>query len=475
MKHPVRPVALTFPIALLALAGCAAVPGAPTATPDAVATPAQWHTPLPHGASVTDLRNWWQSLGDPVLVELISAAQNASPSVASAQSRVLQARATVHSTGAANRPSLDASLSGLRGVSGENTVATSTAQATLQASWELDLFGANRQANAAAQARMQGAQAQWHEARVSVAAEVANLYFNWATCQQILYATRGDASSRAETARVQDLAARAGLVASASVALAQAAAAESNTRATQQQTRCDSTKKALVALTATPEDVLQAQLKAAQAQTAQKAMIGVAQVPAHMLAQRPDVYAAQREVAAASADVGAALAARYPRLVLTGSVGSASSRSALRDADVSTWSIGPVTLTLPLVDGGRRSANQAAAQARYEEAAALYRAKARQAVREVEDALLALQSTESRMNDAQRASAGYARALEAQQAGYRAGTVNLLELEEARRATLASQSAWHALELERAEAWIGLYRALGGGWSLEAEPAPPTR
>jgi outer membrane protein TolC len=127
-----------------------------------------------------------------------------------------------------------------------------------------------------------------------------------------------------------------------------------------------------------------------------------------------------------------------------------------------------------LLDGGRRSANQAAAQARYDEAAALYRAKARQAVREVEDALLALASTESRMTDAQRASAAYATALQANEAGYRAGALSLLDLEESRRATLAAQSAWHALAFERTEAWIGLYRALGGGWTLGADLAPTT-
>ena len=471
MKLPTRLVSL---LALGALTGCATAPNADTAAAASLPTPAQWHAPLPHSASVTDLRNWWQSLGDPVLVELITAAQAASPSVASAQSRVLQARATVRGTDAASQPNLEASLSGLRGVSAANPTPATTGQAALQASWELDLFGGNRLANAAAGARLQGAQAQWHEARVSVAAEAATLYFQWTTCQQILATLRSDATSRAQTARLHELASRAGLMASGTAALAQASAAESNTRATQQQTLCESTRKALVALTAIPEEALQTKLNAAQAPTSQNAMISVARVPAEVLAQRPDVYAAQREVAAASADVGAALAARYPRLVLTGSVGSASSRSALGDSDISTWSIGPVSLTIPLVDGGRRSANQAAAQARYDEAAALYRAQARQAVREVEDALLALTSTESRMADARRASAAYATALQANEAGYRAGSLSLLDLEESRRATLAAQSAWHALALERTEAWIGLYRALGGGWTLGTDAAPST-
>jgi NodT family efflux transporter outer membrane factor (OMF) lipoprotein len=472
MKLPTRLVSL---LAVCALTGCATAPNADTAASAAsLPTPAQWHATLPHGASVTDLRNWWQSLGDPVLVELITAAQTASPSVASAQSRVLQARSTVRGTDAASQPNLEASLSGLRGVSAANPAPATTAQVALQASWEVDLFGGNRQASAAAGARLQGAQAQWHEARVSVAAEAATLYFNWTTCQQILATLRSDAASRAQTARLQELASRAGLMASGAAALAQASAAESNTRATQQRALCDSTRKGLVALTAMSEEALQTKLNAARAQTSQNAMISVARVPAEVLAQRPDVYAAQREVAAASADVGAALAARYPRLVLTGSVGSASSRSALGDSDLSTWSVGPVSLTIPLLDGGRRSANQAAAQARYDEAAALYRAKARQAVREVEDALLALASTESRMTDAQRASAAYATAFQANEAGYRAGALSLLDLEESRRATLAAQSAWQALAFERTEAWIGLYRALGGGWTLGADPAPTT-
>ena len=119
-------------------------------------------------------------------------------------------------------------------------------------------------------------------------------------------------------------------------------------------------------------------------------------MPADVLAQRPDVFSAGRDVAAASAEVGSAQAARYPRLALSGSIGAAQARALGTTVTLDTWSIGPLSLSLPLFDGGRRAANVEAAQARYDEAAALYRAKVRQAVREVEEALVNLQSSRAR-------------------------------------------------------------------------------
>ncbi len=117
-------------------------------------------------------------------------------------------------------------------------------------------------------------------------------------------------------------------------------------------------------------------------------------LPAQVLAQRPDVYNAEREVAAASADVASAQAQRYPRLTLSGSVGAAQVRMGGVTTDLNTWNyIGPLALSVPIFDGGRRAAQTDAAQARYDEAASQYRAKVRQAVSEVEQALVRLQST----------------------------------------------------------------------------------
>ena len=188
-------------------------------------------------------------------------------------------------------------------------------------------------------------------------------------------------------------------------------------------------------------------------------------MPADALAQRPDVFSAARDVAAASADVGSADAQRYPRLSLGGSIGASNFRSSGVSASLSTWSIGPLALSVPLFDGGRRAADVQAAQARYDEAAALYRAKVRQAVREVEEALVSLQSTAAREGDAQTAVAGYRAAFTGTEARFQSGLASLVELEDARRSQLAAQTTQISLQRERLSAWVALYRAMGGGWT----------
>jgi outer membrane protein TolC len=176
-------------------------------------------------------------------------------------------------------------------------------------------------------------------------------------------------------------------------------------------------------------------------------------------------------VAAASAEVGSAQAQRYPRLSLSGSVGSAWVRANGVTTDLNTWTIGPLALSVPLFDGGRRAALTDAAQARYDEAATLYRAKVRQAVSEVEQALVRLQSTAERNASARTAAEGYRASFDATEARWRGGLASLVELEDARRTALAAENALVALQHERQAAWIALYRAAGGGWDGSAAVA----
>jgi NodT family efflux transporter outer membrane factor (OMF) lipoprotein len=294
---------------------------------------------------------------------------------------------------------------------------------------------------------------------------VATRYFSFRTCEQLADVLQSDTRSRRETARLTDLTAKAGFAAPATAALAGASAAESNARALQQQAQCASDVKALVALTAIDEPQLRDLLKPAAQGNPQAAMPLVTVLPAALLTQRPDVYAAEREVAAASGDLGATQAQRYPRLTVGGSIGALNFSNGAGTTDLTTWSIGPVSLSLPLFDAGKRAANVDAAVARYDESAAIYRGKVRQAVREVEDALLSLSSTEARQADAAAALSGYAASFEATRARYAAGSASLPELEDARRSQLNAQSTLLQLELERTTAWINLYRALGGGWT----------
>jgi NodT family efflux transporter outer membrane factor (OMF) lipoprotein len=444
------------------LAGCA-VPGpAPTAAADA---PRQWYAPLPHNGTLAELATWWQQFDDPLLVELIESAQAASPTVASAVSRIRQARATRIAAGAALLPTLDAVGSAARGNAQPPVPLATTVQAGLQTAWEIDLFGANRAVARAAQERLDAARAGWHEARVSVAAETANSYVSLRTCEQQLVVAGNDARSRAETARLSQLSAQAGFTAPATAALARASAAEGAARVTQQRSQCEIERKALVALTALPEPQLRAKLAPPWSEPSQATALAVSVVPAQVLAQRPDVYQAEREVAAASAEVGSAQAQRFPRLSLSGSIAAGSVHTGGVSTDLQTWSIGPLAVTLPIFDGGRRAANVAAAQARYQEAAALYAARVRQAVREVEEALVNLESARLRGEDARVATEGYRISFAATEARYRSGLASLVELEDARRTALAAETAWVTLQRERVAAWIALYRAMGGGWA----------
>jgi hypothetical protein len=112
------------------------------------------------------------------------------------------------------------------------------------------------------------------------------------------------------------------------------------------------------------------------------------------------VFAAERDVVVASAQVGSAKAQRYPRLTLSGSVGALRFSSMGREANLDTWSFGPLAVTLPLFDGGQRQANVRSAEAAYAQSVSVYRGKVRQAVREVVEALVNLQSTDARKQDA---------------------------------------------------------------------------
>jgi multidrug efflux system outer membrane protein len=458
MRKQLRLIAtLCLPLGLgLGLSGCALTrPPAQVEAP----LPAQWHAPLPHGGSLASLADWWRQLDDPLLVELITAAEAASPNVASAAARVAEARSTRVQAGAALLPSLDGTASASRGVSGSSAGAggsggsggagssgssgsgnsstsgiapVTTLQAGLQSKWEIDLFGRLRADRDAAEAKQNSADAKWHDARVAVAAETANAYFAERACREQLRVAESDTRSRAETSRLTDLSARAGFTSPADAALARGSAADASGRLTQQRASCAVQRKALVALSGIDETTLAQKLVASPAQRVLPAVGSIASVPAQAISQRPDVYAAELGVASASAEVGSAEAERYPKLTLSGSIGRMQFRTDGVRQSLDTWTVGPLSLTVPLLDGGARIANRDAAKARYAEAVSAYRANVRQAVREVEEALVNLDATDARTTDADSAVQNYQASFNATQARYSSGLASLFELEDSR-------------------------------------------
>ena len=193
-------------------------------------------------------------------------------------------------------------------------------------------------------------------------------------------------------------------------------------------------------------------------------------MPADLLAQRPDVLNAERNVAAASFEITANEAQRYPRLSLAGNIAlsyDSFSRTFSKNKstlDGLTWSIGPLAVSLPVFDAGVRAANIQNAKAQYEASKVTYESVTRNAVREVEEALATLNSTAQRFENASKAAEGFKISLDATEARNKASLGNLFELEEARRASLQATNNLLILENERVLAWISLYRAMGGGW-----------
>ena len=456
-------------VCAVALAACSL-----TMPPSSVTAPApvEWNAPLPHGGLLTDLRDWWTAQDDPILLALIDGAQALSPTVAVALSRVEMARANEATARAALLPGVTAGLSAGRSVSLPATPAATSTALTLQTSWEIDVFGAARVARVAAAGQTQGSRAQWHDARVSVAAEVASTYYALAHCWKTHALAEQDLASRQRSRDISARSLQAGMLAPAAYAQVQAEVAQSQLRLVQHSSQCDLYTKALVALTGEDEALVRSVMRALVLPD-DLTGFSVTRIPAQALVQRPDVFAAEHDVALASAQIGRAKARRWPGLSLGGSIGALRYGSAGVDTDITTWSFGPLALTLPVFDAGQRAALVDAATADYVAAVTTYRAKVRQAVREVEEALVVLDSAVQRETDTRAVLDARLQNLGAAQNRERNGLASTLEVEEARRAGLAAQADVLALQLERKRAWVALYRAAGGGWERPApEPAP---
>jgi len=427
--------------------------------------PKAWQEPLPHEGEQLTLISWWAQFNDPVLIELVEQSQKQSNTMAQAALRIAQSRALLITADAAALPTLNATGNVSRGTYqlGGPVIVATTSQAQLQAGWEIDLFGGLARASEASRARLAAQVANWHEARISVAADTANLYTNFRGCEQLFHLARTDAQSRAQTARLTQELARTGFQSPAVAALARASAAEAQSRVVAQRADCDLLIKAIVALTAIPEPELRRQLVKGTRVLPTPAMPVVNRIPAQVLLQRPDVAAAERELAAASADIGVREAERFPRLSLLGNIGPLSFETAMGSITATSWSIGP-SLSLPIFDGGRRAANVETAKIAYEVAATQYRTQARRAVKEVEEALVRLDSLHQRESESLNASKGYRESLQAAQERYKFGLSSILDLEETRRLSVNADNILAIVRRERVSAYIALYRAVGGGW-----------
>ena len=456
----------------VALGGCAAV--GPDYSEPQLAVPAGWSAGT--GTDAMDavlLARWWHGFGDPVLDRLVADALAANLDLAQARARLREARARRGVAGAALMPSVDASLSGSRSRSSGQSGSGSTRElysAGFDASWELDVFGGVRRSVEAAQADLEASVESLSDTRVSLAAEVALNYIDLRTAEQRLAIAEESIASRGENHQIIRWRQQAGLV--SELDLAQATTDLESTRAVLPPLRTAVTeaKNRLAVLLGRNPGELESLVHADRPIPLAAGEI-VAAIPADTLRQRPDVRVAERRLAAQTARLGEAEAARYPSFRLSGSLGlEALELDALADRDANTHSLFG-GITAPVFNAGRIAANIEIQDALVEQARLAYRAAVLAALEEVENALTAVANTDARRAKLAEAAAAARTTLAIAEYRYASGLADFLSVLDAQRTQLSLDEQLAGSTGELARAQIRLYKALGGGWSTEPLPA----
>ena len=475
MRGPSRPT-LGLCLTLL-LAGCAAV--GPDYVPPKLSdagVPGQWTSGSDMAGSDKAVANtspafqWWAELDDPLLNQMVTEGFRTSPTLDIAVARVSQARAAYAGTRAAELPAITGDAESERSASDSSGKPSTDSWLSTNASWEIDLFGAVRRGNEGAAARAAAQQATLADVRVSLAADITDAYLSFRACQSNVALSEQDVVSREATEKLTAASVTEGFTAPYQAIRSKASVAEAKTQLASTRAYCARQENLLTRLTGIPRPELMKQLAGKPTGLDRLPVprhFGVA-IPAQSLTQRPDIRAAERKVAAASAYIGLAEADRYPRLTLNGSLGYEVEGTGGGALSFGTWSFGP-SLSLPIFDGGRRKANVDIAKARYDEALAEFKAKARNAIQEVEDALTRYAAAHERAENARVSANQYQQFFKTVEIRYREGASNLLELEDARRSMLDAQQTLLNVMQERLQAWVALNRATGGAAQYEPE------
>lgn len=455
---------------VFALSGCAAVSPLQDAAP-LRDLPAHWSAPSTTVTSPDSLVQWWARFGDPLLAQLVTQALQANTSIVSAQAALRQARALSDVAGAALWPTLGSSASAQRSKAGHND-AGSLFKAGLDANWELDVFGANRSALQGSEASARASAANLGDVQVSVAAEVALNYVTLRNAQARLLIASANLASQQETLQITQWRQQAGLVTALEAEQARASVEQTRAQLPALQTAIEQSRHAIAVLTGQPPTAL-AQTLAAAGPVPQAGVDIALNIPAETLRQRADVRAAEYQVLAAAARVTQADAARLPSFQLGGSIGLSALTLGSLTSGASVVSALLAGVSMPVFDGGAARAQVQAQQAAMDQAQSAYRAAVLTALRDVEDALVALRGDRERLLRLQAAAeaAGNAALLARQR--YGSGLVDFQTVLETQRTQLSTQDSVATASAEVSADHIRLYKALGGGWLPDAETRTP--
>jgi len=455
------------------LAGCAGLN--PDYTRPAVDLPQAWRDAPAEGVRAQEAP-WWKVYGDPVLDRLIDEALANNASVMLALARVDEARAALGATSAEQLPYVTASANRNRTRLSQRGATPlppgfdpehNDTRVSADVSYEIDLWGRLRNATQAARAELLATEAARETVRIALTSDVAQGYFALRALDAQLAATRRSLATRTEALELQKKRAQLGDISEYDYRQLEAdVAAERAQVPVLEQQRAQQENALAVLLGRSPRAIYEGALEAGTDPEEQTVAIVVpAGLPSDLLLRRPDLVQAEQTLIAANARVAVARAAYFPRISLTGSLGSESvALSDLFTGPAGIWQAA-IAVSQPIYGGGRFDAQVEAAGARERQALAWYRLAIQNAFRDVRNALVAQAKARERLAAEGDRAAALRTTLRFARLRYVNGMTSQLEVLDAERNLLAAeQNRIDALRAQRA-AIADLFKALGGVWS----------
>ena len=462
-----KPFRLTLLAVAISLAGCAVGPAyqRPSVPESAAFKELEGWVPAAP-ADALERGPWWQLFGDPELDSLVGAIEVSSQNVAVAAANYAAARAAVQQQRAALFPSVSLGLSADRsGVRGQG--ADSSYRLNLGGSWEPDVWGRLRAGVTSAQAGAEASAADLASARLASQGELASNYFTVrALDAQSALLVRTISGYERELQITQNRF-NVGIAARTDVLQAQTQLANARSEALSLRRQRDQFEHAIAVLVGKAPSQFALAPRPDWKVTLPEVPVGV---PATLLQRRPDIAAAEREVAAANAEIGIARAAYFPNIGLSGSLGSGGSRVGdLFSFSNAAWSFG-LSAAQSIFNAGATRASVAGAEARHQAAVARYRQTVLTAFADVEDQLSATRVL-AQQQDLRREASAAADLVEQQILNrYRAGQVGYTEVVQAQFTALTARRSLVQVQSDRQTVAVALIQSLGGGWHVGAQP-----
>jgi multidrug efflux system outer membrane protein len=456
------------------LSGCVVGPDYKTPVP---LVPATWRASK---ADVTQgypvLEDWWKTLKDPILDDLVARAVRQNLDVATAKAKIREARASTLQQVGGLLPTFSESSSATRNRGQSNSAEVtvySQYQSGFDASWELDLFGGTKRAVEASFYAEQSSEAQLRDTLVTLIGDVATYYVQAREYQQLTDLARRSAKSQQETANLTKEQVSVGLVSLVDSSKAQAQAASTQADVPSYEATYATSVTRLGVLLGESPLALDGVLRTSKPIPVppRRTAIGI---PADVLNIRPDVRSAERQLAQATAKIGAAEADRYPSLKLSGSIDtSASSLADLAKKSTIAWSFGP-SLNIPIFQGGQLKAAVDVAKAQRDQSLFTYQAAVLSALEEVQNAIVSLNRSRARAASLAVSVIGYRQAAKYSRELFAAGSSDLFDVLDADRSLYSQRLKQIEANADIATNFIALNKALGAGWNGAIDIRGPT-